>query len=278
MSGRNVIDLSIVVLCYRSEENIIPFVSDLKENLSSITDSWEIVLVGNYLSGANDRTGEIVQSLASNDDRITAMVEPKLGMMGWDMRKGFQAANGRFICVIDGDGQFPIEAISRCYDNIIDSNLDMIKTFRMNRPDGMGVVSGQQDRQSSKAIRTYPEKIKQTYIRVFNPSTSYSIVKFPKKVPIELFFFIIGFIGVCISEYQYVRDNRHFSLRAYVVLWVFLLFIGIVAWIPLDWSRYYLPMFPAQVIMVTFGLTISFSWLYHAICRSNTTLENSSAG
>lgn len=137
MSGRNVIDLSIVVLCYRSEEHIIPFVSDLKENLSSITDSWEIVLVGNYLPGANDRTGEIVQSLASNDDRITAMVEPKSGMMGWDMRKGFQAANGRFICVIDGDGQFPIEAILRCYDNIIDSNLDMIKTFRINRPDGM---------------------------------------------------------------------------------------------------------------------------------------------
>jgi len=137
MSGRNVTDLSIVVLCYRSEENIIPFVSDLKEHLLIITDSWEIVLVGNYIAGANDKTGDIVQSLASSDDRITALVEPKLGMMGWDMRKGLQAANGRFLCVIDGDGQFPIEAISRCYDSIIHSDLDMIKTFRINRPDGV---------------------------------------------------------------------------------------------------------------------------------------------
>lgn len=137
MNGRNVIDLSIVVLCYRSEETIIPFVSDLKEELSSITNSWELVLVGNYLPGANDRTGEIVQSLALDDDRVIALVEPKQGMMGWDMRKGLQAANGGLICVIDGDGQFPVNAISKCYDTIVDCNLDMMKTFRINRRDGI---------------------------------------------------------------------------------------------------------------------------------------------
>lgn len=137
MSDRSEVDLSIVVLCYRSEETIIPFICELKKHLSSHTDSWEIVLVGNYLPGSDDRTGEIVQTLASGDERLIALVEPKSGMMGWDMRKGFEAASGNYICVIDGDGQFPVEAISECYRNIIDENLDLIKTFRSNRADGI---------------------------------------------------------------------------------------------------------------------------------------------
>jgi len=142
----------------------------------------------------------------------------------------------------------------------------------------MRVVSDQQDNSSGRAIRTFPEKIKQTYTRLFNPSSNYSAVKFPKKIPVELFFFTIGCIGLCISEYQYVRDNRHFSFRAYVGLWVLLLFSGIITWIPLDWGRYYLPMFPAQVIMVAFGVTTSCSWLCHVIGRSNSAITDCSAG
>ncbi|MBP7652587.1 hypothetical protein KA977_04150, partial [Candidatus Dependentiae bacterium] len=61
----------------------------------------------------------------------------KKGMMGWDMRKGMEAAEGKYLCVIDGDGQFPIESIELCFRLIKEKNLDFVKTYREKREDGI---------------------------------------------------------------------------------------------------------------------------------------------
>lgn len=129
-------ELSIVVLCYRSEEHIIPFVDELVELAEKLTDRWEVVLVGNYIPGTADRTQDIVRELAARDPRLRTVIEPKRGMMGWDMRKGMSATVGEYICVIDGDGQFPIESIERCVEAIKRGGLDLVKTHRVERHDG----------------------------------------------------------------------------------------------------------------------------------------------
>jgi len=131
------IELSLVVLCYRAEENIIPFVDQLTELVKSLTDSFEIILVGNYIPGTHDRTKEIVKNIASQDNRIKAITKPKQGMMGWDMLEGMKATTGKYICVIDGDGQFPIKSIEKCFKTIKEQQIDMVKTFRKIRQDGM---------------------------------------------------------------------------------------------------------------------------------------------
>ena len=130
------IELSLVVLCYRSEENIIPLVEKLIGLLEGLHNCFEIVLVGNYFPGSEDRTKEIVLDLAAKDNRIKAIAKPKEGMMGWDMLEGMKSASGEYICVIDGDGQFPIESVITAYDIINQKNLDMVKTYRNIRYDG----------------------------------------------------------------------------------------------------------------------------------------------
>lgn len=135
MNNKN-IELSVVVLCYRSEENIIPFVDKLKMLLDTLTADWQLVLVGNYIQGSNDKTKEIIRELAEKDERIKPVIKPKRGMMGWDMRKGLAAADGDYICVIDGDGQFPIDSIEKCYKTIKEKKLDLVKTYRSKRDDG----------------------------------------------------------------------------------------------------------------------------------------------
>ncbi|HRZ98414.1 MAG TPA: glycosyltransferase family 2 protein [Paludibacter sp.] len=130
------IDLSLVVLCYRSEENIIPLVEKLTKLLEGLHNIFEIVLVGNYFPGSEDRTKEIVLDLASKDQRIKAIAKPKEGMMGWDMLEGMKSASGEYICVIDGDGQFPFESVIDAYNIIKQKNLDMVKTYRIVRYDG----------------------------------------------------------------------------------------------------------------------------------------------
>ena len=93
-------------------------------------------MVGNYIPGTTDRTKEIVEDLASKDSKLKAIAKPKLGMMGWDMLEGIKASEGDYICIIDGDGQFPIESVEKCFTTIKEQNLDLVKTYREKRFDG----------------------------------------------------------------------------------------------------------------------------------------------
>lgn len=131
------IELSVVVLCYRSEEEIIPYAQKVKDIVSAHTDSYEIVLVGNYILDSSDRTKEIVEQIAREDPVFKTICKPKKGMMGWDMKEGLSFAAGDFLCVIDGDGQFPVEAISECYQRIKTGKYGLVKTYREKRYDGL---------------------------------------------------------------------------------------------------------------------------------------------
>lgn len=131
------IELSIVILCYRSEESIIDFSKRVKDLALGLTPNFEIILVGNYVLGSDDRTKDIVEQIANQDNVFKAVCKPKEGMMGWDMRTGLEIATGKYICVIDGDGQFPIEGISDCFQLIKTGNYELVKTYREQRNDGL---------------------------------------------------------------------------------------------------------------------------------------------
>lgn len=130
------IELSIIILCYRSEEAIIAFAEKAKKIAQEITDSFEIILVGNYIEGSSDRTKCIVTEIAAKDNCFLAITKPKKGMMGWDMKEGLSSAMGKYLCIIDGDGQYPIDSIKTCYHHIKNSRYGLVKTYRTKREDG----------------------------------------------------------------------------------------------------------------------------------------------
>jgi len=128
---------SLVVLCYRSGQNIIPFVERLQRTLSRCNFSWELVLVGNFIAESDDETPQVITKLAEGSANIRTVIRPKEGMMGWDMRMGLDAARGTYIGVIDGDGQFPAESIIACLLKCELEDLDLTKTYRVVRDDGL---------------------------------------------------------------------------------------------------------------------------------------------
>ncbi len=129
-------EISVVVLAYRSATTITSFVDSLVESLDEEKLLWEIVLVGNYFEGVGDKTPEVVRGIAARDSRIKAVAEIKKGMMGWDMKSGLQAATGRTLAVIDGDGQMPSSDVIRVYQLMKTNGLDFAKTYRAKRNDG----------------------------------------------------------------------------------------------------------------------------------------------
>lgn len=130
-------ELSIIILCYRSEYSIIPFVEKVKLTTEKLTDNFEIILVANYIENTGDETADIVKKIAKNDAIYKIVCKPKKGMMGWDMKEGLSIASGKYLCVIDGDGQFPIENISKCYKTIKNGEYKLVKTYRDQREDGV---------------------------------------------------------------------------------------------------------------------------------------------
>jgi len=129
-------ELSIIILCYRSDENIIHLSNEVRELAKKISKSYEIILVGNYIEGSDDNTEEIVRKIAENDEDFIAVCKPKKGMMGWDMKEGLKVATGKYLCVIDGDSQFPIENIEICFQKLRNSSYGLVKTYRTTRGDG----------------------------------------------------------------------------------------------------------------------------------------------
>jgi glycosyltransferase involved in cell wall biosynthesis len=129
--------LSVVVLCYRSEDRIIPYVEQMEKELSEegITDE-ELVLVGNYFPGSSDRTPDVVRELARKNPKIVPVTLAKQGMMGWDVMTGLAAARGEAVALIDGDGQMPSSDITRLYRILRSGEVDFAKTFRIKRFDG----------------------------------------------------------------------------------------------------------------------------------------------
>jgi len=126
-----------VVLCYRAEELSIEFVEQLTRELEEAHLDYELVLVGNYHEGSGDRTPEILRRVADSRPRIRVIARVKEGMMGWDMRSGLQAATGRHLAVIDGDGQMPSSDVVKTYRMLQAGEYDLVKTFRAQRFDGL---------------------------------------------------------------------------------------------------------------------------------------------
>jgi glycosyltransferase involved in cell wall biosynthesis len=129
--------LSVIILCYRGGEDVKKFVEEVVSCLEREIDDWQIILVGNYLEGANDITPHVVRKIAESDERIWAVTKVKKGMMGWDVRSGFAEATGEVMALIDGDGQMTGRDIVRAYRVMRNEGCDMVKTYRVKRHDGL---------------------------------------------------------------------------------------------------------------------------------------------
>jgi glycosyltransferase involved in cell wall biosynthesis len=133
-------DLSVVVLCYRSGGAARSCAARIGQVLVEAgIDNYQLVLVvfANLAAGRAPTTPDVVRELAAGDPRIVCSAVEKQGMMGWDMRSGLSLATGERLAVIDGDGQVLVEDLVRIYRLLYEQGLDLAKTYRARRGDGL---------------------------------------------------------------------------------------------------------------------------------------------
>lgn len=73
------------------------------------------------------------------------------------------------------------------------------------------------------------------------------------KLPVDIFFFVFGIIALLKKEItNFLRKDITFNNL--LIIWVFITFLGIIYWIPMDRARYYLPLIPCVIIIECYGI------------------------
>lgn len=122
--------ITIVVPCY-NEEEVLPL---FYEQLTTVTDSitnymFELLFVND---GSNDKTLEIIKSIAKKDERVKFMNLSRNFGKEIGMLAGMDYANGDALIIMDADLQHPPQKITEMIE-WWEKGYDDVYTVRLNR-------------------------------------------------------------------------------------------------------------------------------------------------
>ena len=124
-------EISVIIPFYNEEDNVVPLYEEIKETLSSIEKSHELVFVND---GSRDETLQRLREIAASDSKV--MVIDLLRNYGQTagMMAGLDHARGKTIIAMDGDGQNDPAEIPKLLTEL-DKGFDVVSGWRKNRQD-----------------------------------------------------------------------------------------------------------------------------------------------
>lgn len=132
LAGRHC-SLSLVIPLF-NEEQVFPQMRDrLVAALEQLPDRTEIIFVND---GSTDRTKELVEQAASEDDRIIGVHFSRNFGHQQAVSAGLQTASGDAVAVLDGDLQDPPEVLPQFLDKL-NEGWDVVYAIREQRKEGL---------------------------------------------------------------------------------------------------------------------------------------------
>lgn len=122
--------VSIVFPAYNEEPNIE---NSINKALTAFSKYFDTVTVIPVDDGGSDRTGEIIDRMAAEDDRVKPVHHKVNKGYGSALRSGFDASVGDYVFFSDSDGQFDLDEITKLIPEI--KHYDMVLGYRENRAD-----------------------------------------------------------------------------------------------------------------------------------------------
>lgn len=125
-------ELSIFFPFWNEQENIEKVVLGAKEIAEKVAKKWEIIMVDD---GSTDKTLQIAEKLASQDERLRAVSHQPNRGYGAALAAGFANARYEYIVFTDGDSQFNFSEVTKFIDKI--QHADIVIGYREKRRDTM---------------------------------------------------------------------------------------------------------------------------------------------
>jgi glycosyltransferase involved in cell wall biosynthesis len=122
--------VSVIFPAYNEQDNIEKSVKSAITAFSKYFDDVTVIPVND---GGHDATGEIIDRMAEEDDRVKPIHHEVNKGYGAALRSGFIAAKNDYVFFSDSDGQFDLEEITRLLKHV--NQYDMILGYRERRAD-----------------------------------------------------------------------------------------------------------------------------------------------
>lgn len=106
---------------------------------------------------------------------------------------------------------------------------------------------------SKDAINGTANKILIAFRNSFLSPSSSNIFRYIR-ASIKFVFFLAGFLATFFHELKLLKEKNSPSLNNLVIIWTAISYSAIILCIPLNWDRYYLPVFPCVSIVIAFGV------------------------
>lgn len=123
--------LSVVVPCFNEEAVVDQLVTTLVDKLTTVTDSFEVVLVDD---GSTDRTLHRIRAAAAADGRIRYVSFSRNFGKESAMLAGLRAARGQAVAILDADLQHPPEKLAEMLP-LLDEGYDQVVARRTREGD-----------------------------------------------------------------------------------------------------------------------------------------------
>lgn len=115
------IKVSIIIPCYNVEQYLEQCLNSvINQTLKDI----EIIVIND---GSTDGTGNIIRGYAAREPRIRVIDKPNSGY-GDSMNKGFAAAKGEYIGIVESDDFAEPEMFETLYNTAAENNADVVKS------------------------------------------------------------------------------------------------------------------------------------------------------
>jgi glycosyltransferase involved in cell wall biosynthesis len=131
MSSRERPSISAFFPAYNDGGTIASMVISAILVLETLTDDYEIIVVDD---GSADYTGQILDRLAADYERVRVIHHPENRGFGGALRTGFASATKELIFYTDGDAQYNVWDLRRLYPLLIDG-IDLVQGYKLNRGD-----------------------------------------------------------------------------------------------------------------------------------------------
>ena len=95
-------DVSVVIPVRDEAGNIGPLIAEMRATLTAADRAWELFVVDD---GSSDTTWSEIEAAAAADPRVTGIRQPTGRGKSAALAAGFARCRGRFIVMLDGDGQ-----------------------------------------------------------------------------------------------------------------------------------------------------------------------------
>ena len=122
--------LSVFFPAYNEESNIENTVTKALSILPGVARQWEIIVVDD---GSSDRTGPIVEAMATEERRIRLITHERNRGYGAGLKSGLYNARYELIAFTDADGQFDLAEIDRFLETKEKTGADLVIGYYLKR-------------------------------------------------------------------------------------------------------------------------------------------------